>query len=65
MSSPLEKFVLENREKFDAENPDPRVWEKINEKLNPDSEKSAPVISMPFKRWLAAAAAIVLLGLPQ
>jgi hypothetical protein len=63
MSSPLEKFVQENREKFDAETPDPRVWEKINERLNPDSEKLTPVLSMPFKRWLAAAAAIVLVGL--
>ena len=63
MSSPLEKFVLENREKFDAEVPDPRVWEKINEKLKPDAEKSTPVLSMPFKRWLAAAAVIVLVGL--
>ena len=33
MSSPLEKFVLENREKFDAETPDPRVWEKITERI--------------------------------
>ena len=63
MSSPLEKFVLENREKFDAETPDPRVWERINEKLNPESEKSTPVLSMPFKRWLAAAAVIVLVGI--
>ena len=63
MSSPLEKFVQENREKFDAETPDPRVWEKINERLNPDSEKSTPVLSMAFKRWLAAAAAIALVGL--
>ena len=33
MSSPLEKFVQENREEFDAETPDPRVWEKINERV--------------------------------
>jgi hypothetical protein len=63
MSSPLEKFILENREKFDAENPDPRVWEKINENLNPDAEKSVPIISLSFKRWMTAAAAIVLIGL--
>ena len=63
MSNPLEKFVQENREKFDADAPDPRVWEKINEKLNPASEKETPVRSLPFKRWLAAAAAVVLLGL--
>jgi hypothetical protein len=64
MSSPLEKFVQENREKFDADTPDPGVWEKINERLNPDAEKKATrVLSMPFKRWLAAAAAIVLVGI--
>ena len=63
MSSPLEKFILENREKFDADAPDPRVWEKINEKLNPESEKITPVRSLPFKRWLATAAAVVLVGL--
>jgi|SRR5579863_1468796 len=63
MSSPLEKFVQENRETFDAETPDPGIWEKINERLNPDSEKLTPVFSITWKRWLAAASAIVLVGL--
>jgi hypothetical protein len=60
MSSPLEKFVLENRDKFDADAPDPRIWEKISERMNPESEKVKPLRSLPFKRWLAAAAAVVL-----
>jgi hypothetical protein len=63
MSNPLEKFVQENRDQFDADVPDPRVWEKINERINPPSEKKTPVRSMPFRRWLTAAAALVLLGL--
>ncbi|HEY2649168.1 MAG TPA: hypothetical protein VGI38_08230 [Puia sp.] len=63
MSSPLEKFVLENREKFDAETPDPKVWEKISERLNPESEKATPIRTIPFKRWLAAAAVIVMIGI--
>jgi hypothetical protein len=63
MSSPLEKFILENREKFDADAPDSQVWEKINERMNPESEKVTPVRSLPFKRWLAAAAAVVLVGI--
>ena len=63
MSSPLEKFILENREKFDADAPDPRVWEKISERMNPEAEKIKPMRSLPFKRWLAAAAAIVILGM--
>ncbi len=63
MSSPLEKFVLENREEFDADSPDPRVWEKIRERMNPEADKVKPIRSLPFKRWLAAAAAVVLVGL--
>jgi hypothetical protein len=63
MSSPLEKFVLENREKFDADTPDPKVWEKISEKLKPETEKKTPVRSLPFKRWMAAAAAVIVIGL--
>ena len=63
MSSPLERFIVENREKFDADAPDHRVWEKISKRMNPDSEKVRPVRSIPLKRWLAAAAAVVLVTL--
>jgi hypothetical protein len=63
MSSPLEKFILENREKFDAETPDPRVWEKISERMDPKGkDKIKPLRSLPFKRWLSAAAAVVVLA---
>ena len=63
MSNPLEKFVQENLEKFDAEVPDPRIWEKINTRMNPESDKETPVRSLPFKRWMAAAAVVLLFGL--
>lgn len=64
MSSPLEKFILENRSAFDSDAPDSQVWEKISEKINPDDkEKETPVRSLPFKRWLSAAAAVVFVGL--
>ncbi len=63
MSSPLEKFIFENRDKFDADIPDTRVWEKISERMNPETEKKTPVYVLSFKRWMAAAAAVVLVGL--
>ena len=64
MSSPLEKFILENREKFDDDQPGPGIWEKIAERMEPaNAKKKAPVRSMPFKRWLAAAAVLVAMGL--
>jgi hypothetical protein len=63
MSSPLERFILENRDNFDAESPNPRVWEKINEKMNPDTVKPVPIRSIPFKRWMAAAAAVLLVSI--
>jgi len=59
MSSPLEKFILENREKFDADTPDPRVWDKISERMNPETEKSVPIRSIPFRRWMAVAAVLL------
>lgn len=62
MSSPLEKFILENRENFDGDIPDQRIWEKINERMNPEAEKNASVHSTPFKRWMAAAAAVLLIA---
>jgi hypothetical protein len=63
MSDPLEKFVQENRQKFDSEAPDKQVWEKIREKMDPESRKQTPVRSLPFKRWMAAAAAVVTIGI--
>jgi hypothetical protein len=63
MSSPFEKFILENRDKFDTESPNPRVWEKINERMNPEVDKPAPVRSIPFRRWMTAAAAVLLVAI--
>jgi hypothetical protein len=64
MSSPLEKFILEKRAAFDADTPDPRVWEKISERMDPkDPKKESPLRSLPFKRWLSVAAAVFVLGL--
>jgi len=64
MNGPLEKFVQENRDKFDAEIPGPRIWEKISERLDPSrKEKETPVRSLPFKRWLSAAAVVAFLCL--
>ncbi|MDP9041096.1 MAG: hypothetical protein M3N30_03880 [Bacteroidota bacterium] len=63
MSSPLENFILENREKFDADSPDPKVWDKIKEKVNPEPEEVKPVRRLNIKSFLAAAAAVVLIGL--
>lgn len=62
MSSPLEKFILENREKFETDKPDPQVWEKINKRMNPDVEKSTSIRSMPAKRWMSIAATLLLVA---
>jgi predicted negative regulator of RcsB-dependent stress response len=63
MSSPLEKFVLENRESFDGDSPDPGIWEKIEERMNPERHKVKTIRPIPFKRWMMAAAAVVLVSL--
>jgi hypothetical protein len=64
MSSQLEKYILENRSAFDTDSPDPKIWDKINQRLDPDSEKKvAPVRSVSFKRWLSVAAAVTVFSL--
>ena len=63
MKGPLDKFILENRDEFDADIPDSRVWEKIKKEMDPSRKDHTPVRSLPFKRWMAAAAVIMLLSL--
>ena len=62
MSTPLEKFVQENRDEFDHESPDPEIWEKVRKKMIPEKGKSGIIRSMPFKRWMTAAAAVLILA---
>ncbi|MDP4214041.1 MAG: hypothetical protein Q8926_15600 [Bacteroidota bacterium] len=65
MSSRLEKFVQDHRDQFDDESPSPELWDKIRDRVQPgadpkEEKKETPVRSLPFKRWLSAAAAVVL-----
>lgn len=55
MSSPLEKFMNNNRKDFDSENPSAKVWEHIEKKL--PVKKNAKVFSIKdIYKWTAAAA---------
>ena len=53
----LEKYILDHREKFDDQEPDPAIWERI------DTGK-APVIRINWKdiAWKAAAVAVIFLA---
>ncbi|MFI5194219.1 MAG: hypothetical protein ACHQD7_09180 [Chitinophagales bacterium] len=67
MSSHLEKFVQGNRDAFDDQSPAPELWEKIRDRLQSaagpqETKQETPIRSLPLKRWLSAAAAVVLLG---
>jgi hypothetical protein len=64
MSSPLENFIQENRSAFDAEAPDTTVWEKISGRMDPEESKKVTIVrSLPIRRWLSVAAAVLVLGL--
>jgi hypothetical protein len=67
MSGHLEKFVQENRDAFDDQSPAPELWVKIRDRLPSaagprETKKETPLRSLPLKRWLSAAAAVVLLS---
>lgn len=42
MNSPLEKFVSDHREEFDAEEPGQELWEKIRKDLDLPEKKQPP-----------------------
>lgn len=62
MSSPMEKFIRDNREQFDNEEPRPRVWAALEKQLAP-SDKKGKVLAMKFLRIGVAAAILVLAGI--
>lgn len=62
MNSRLEQFVRDNREEFDAEVPDSKIWEKIRQDMEPGKKKQGDVIRFTPLRWSAAAAVILLVA---
>jgi hypothetical protein len=57
MSSPLEKFMNNNRKDFDSENPSAKVWENIEK--NVPVKKNDKVFSIKdIYKWSAAAAVL-------
>lgn len=55
MSSKLEKFIRDHREEFDAEEPAPRVWKKLEEQLDVSSSDNK-IHRLALVRWTAVAA---------
>ena len=62
MSNQLEKFVRDNRDQFDSDEPSPQVWKELEKQLSP-KKNNGKVIAMRFLRLSAAAAILVLAGL--
>jgi hypothetical protein len=60
MSSRLEKFIRDNREEFDGDDPNPQLWKKLKTQLEADpSDKK--IYRMAILRWTAVAAVTVLI----
>jgi hypothetical protein len=57
MSSPLEKFMNNNRKDFDSETPSDKVWENIEKNI--PVKKNAKIFSIKdIYKWCAAAAVV-------
>lgn len=61
MSTRFEQFMRDHRDEFDADEPAPQIWKKLEQQLNPAPPKGKAV-TMKFLRWSAAAAILVLAG---
>jgi hypothetical protein len=65
MNSRLEQFVRDHREEFDADEPDPKVWDAIQQDMkfvDPTKKKQAPVVRFYRTRWSVAAAVLLLIA---
>jgi hypothetical protein len=62
MNSRLEQFVRDHREEFDAEEPDPKLWDKIRKEAESPEKKQANVVRIFRTRWSVAAAILLLIA---
>ena len=60
MSNRLEKFIQDNREAFDSEEPRQQVWKDLQAKVA-ENKKDDRVFHLGFLRWTAAAAVLIML----
>lgn len=61
----LEKYINENRDAFDGQEPDEAVWQRLEKTLGkadkkPKKKKSVLYFSGSFKKWAAVAAVFLL-----
>ena len=62
MSSRLENFIRNNREQFDADEPNPQLWKRLDQQLT-FGRSDKKVYRMAILRWSAVAATIVVVTL--
>jgi hypothetical protein len=58
----LEKFIKDNKEKFNSETPRPELWAKLNEKRAPKKAQRKQIYMIPY-RAMKIAAGIAILAL--
>jgi hypothetical protein len=59
--SRLEQFINDHRREFDGEEPDPRIWKRVNDEIN-SKKKPGRVFKLSRLQWSAAAAIIIVIG---
>jgi hypothetical protein len=60
MSNRLEKFIEDNREAFDSDEPRHQVWRDLQAKVA-ENKKDDRIFHLGFLRWTAAAAVVIML----
>ena len=56
----LEKFIANNRDEFDSEQPSLDVWARLNDALEEEQPKSTRIVSLRFYALMVAAACFLL-----
>jgi hypothetical protein len=62
MSSRLEQFIHDHRDRFDDDEPGKKVWDNIQRQFDPGKKETVPVIWLSAGRWSVVAAVSVLIA---
>jgi len=60
MSNRLEKFVHDNRDAFDNDEPRPQLWRNLQQDLA-ETKKDERIFHLSFLRWTTAAAVVIMI----
>lgn len=62
MKNNIERFIRDNREAFDSQEPSPQLWDRIEKEMGWSASKGSPIRKLRWTRLVAAASLVLIAG---